>query len=80
MAEQIDKKLLAGLKFRTSEAVEVKGEDGRPGKKFIPKERALKPEDVLDWKDAGGSVVIVTADGQKYTVSKSGAKDQKTEE
>lgn len=75
MAEQIDKKLLAGLKFRTSEAVEVKGEDGRPGKKFIPKERTLALDDVLDWKDCGDSVVIVTADGQKYTVSKTKGKE-----
>lgn len=75
MAEQIDKKYLAGLKFRTSETVDVKGEDGRPGKKFVPRERALTPEDVLDWKDTGGSVVMVTADGQKVTVTKTKGKE-----
>lgn len=80
MAEgQIDKKYLAGLKFRTSEAKEIKGDDGRPGKQHIPKECALRPEHVLDWKDTGDSIVLVTADGKKHKVSKN-AKDQKTEE
>jgi len=49
---------------------EVKGEDGKPGKQFIPKETSLKPEHVLDWKDNGNHVVIVTADGRKHTVKK----------
>lgn len=69
-----DKKWLEGLKFKTSEPREVKGEDGRPGKQHIPKERALRQEDILSWKDNGNSVVLVTADGQKYTVSKAKGK------
>ena len=36
MAEQIDKKYLAGLKFRTSETVDVKGEDGEAGEEVCP--------------------------------------------
>jgi hypothetical protein len=63
--EAIDKKYLAGLKFRTAK-------DGEPVK------RNLTPADVLDWKDKGGTVVIVTGDGQKYTVDKN-AKPAKEE-
>lgn len=68
MAKAIDKKYLAGLKFRSSEA-----KKSAEGVKHIPTERDLTPEDVLDWKDNGPSVTIVTADGQKYTVEKAAA-------
>lgn len=68
-APVFDKKWLEGLKFKTSEAKVIE-EEGRKVKKFVPKERALKQEDVLSWKDNGNSVVLVTADGQKVTVSK----------
>lgn len=64
-----DKKWLEGLKFKTSE-VKVVEEEGRKIKKFIPSVRALKEADVLSWKDCGNAVVLVTADGQKVTVSK----------
>lgn len=64
-----DKKWLEGLKFKTSEVREVE-EEGRKVKKFVPSVRALKEADVLSWKDCGGTVVMVTADGQKYTVAK----------
>jgi hypothetical protein len=33
-------------------------------------ERPLTADDVLDWKDYGDTVVIVTTDGQKYKVDK----------
>lgn len=72
--EAIDKKLLAGLKFRSSE----KSENGEG---FTPTKRALTPADVLDWKDNGTSVTIVTADGQKYNVSKTAkVKDESKDE
>jgi len=74
-APVFDRKWLEGLKFRTSEAREMKGDDGRAGKQHIPKERALKQEDILDWKDLGNSVVFVTGDGQKYTVNKTKGKE-----
>lgn len=77
MAErQIDAKYLKGLKFRTSEAKKVK-ENGADKTKYIPVERDLTQDDVLDWKDNGDSVTIVTKDGQKYGVSKSPDKDKK---
>lgn len=70
MAEkQIDSKYLKGLKFRTSESKKVK-EGGAEKTRFFPVERDLTQDDVLDWKDNGDSVVIVTKDGQKYNVSK----------
>ena len=72
MPEAIDKKFLAGLKYRSSKP--VKTEDGV---RHQATERALRPEDVLDWKDLGATVVIVTADGQKITVDKKAA--EKTE-
>jgi len=71
--EQIDKKYLKGLKFRSSKARDVKGEDGRKIKQRFPTERPLTPADVLSWKDTGASIVLVTADGQKVTVEKSAA-------
>lgn len=70
MAEVIKAAYLKGLTFTTSEPRKAKGEDGREGIKHVPVERALKPEDVLDWKDCGDRVVMVTADGQKTTVLK----------
>lgn len=68
--EEISVKLLKGLKFRTSDGREVVDENGKKKTKFIPVERALKPDDVLDWKDKGDAVVIVAKDGQKHRVSK----------
>lgn len=73
MAEAIDKKYLVGLKFKSS-----KPNKTAEGVKHIPFERNLQPADVLDWKDNGPSVTIVTADGQKYTVDKkTAAADEK---
>lgn len=72
---QIDVKYLVGLKYRSAEEKEVKTDNG-PKKKFFPLERPLNPEDVMDWADKGDYVVIVTADGQKYTVSKNPKKDE----
>lgn len=69
MTEQIDKKYLAGLKFCSS----------KPAKEgYVPTERNLNPSDVLDWKDNGDTVTIVTADGKKYAVNKN-AKPAKEE-
>lgn len=64
-SEAIDKKLLEGLVFRSSK--QKKGESGTTN---IPTERALTPADVLDWKDNGATVIIVTGDGKKHTVTK----------
>lgn len=66
---KLDPKYLKGLKYKTSDAKEVE-ENGRKVKKFVPVERALKIEDVLNWRDAGDVVIIVTADGMKHTVEK----------
>ncbi|GER92682.1 hypothetical protein A45J_0400 [hot springs metagenome] len=76
MAEkQIDAKYLKGLKFRTSEAKKVK-EDGEEKVRHTPVERDLTTDDVLDWKDKGDSVTVVTKDGQKYNVSKTPSKTE----
>ncbi len=70
MAEQkIDAKYLEGLKFRGAEIKKVKTDAGDK-EKSVPFERDLTADDVLDWKDKGDSVVIVTADGQKHTVAR----------
>jgi hypothetical protein len=61
-SEAIDKKYLARLKYTGP----AKGDNGEP----TVKSRALQVGDVLDWKDNGATVTIVTADGQKHTVSK----------
>lgn len=68
--EKIDAKWLRGLKFKTSEGREVADEGGKKKTKYIPVERALKPDDVLSWKDRGDAVVIVAGDGSKHTVAK----------
>ncbi|MCE5265723.1 MAG: hypothetical protein LLG97_19615 [Deltaproteobacteria bacterium] len=75
--EQIDGKLLKGLKFRTAEEKVVQDENGGKKKKYFPIERQLKPEDVLSWKDLGDAVSIVAGDGQKHRVEKEPAEDGK---
>lgn len=65
----IDQKFLKGLKFKGAERKIIE-KDGRKTVQGVPYERPLKPEDVIGMKDNGDSIVIVTADGQKYTVSK----------
>lgn len=70
--EAIDKKYLEGLVSRSA-----KSKKTETGTVNVPTERALTPADVLDWKDNGKSVTIVTADGQKYCVAK---KAEKTKE
>lgn len=73
MAEQIDGKWLKGLVFRTSERKQPKGEAAR----HVPVERKLRPSDVLAWEDQGETIVIVTADGSKYSVDKTAAEKDK---
>lgn len=67
--EPIDKKYLAGLKWRSSKPVK----DGEGKVTNQPVERNLQPADVLDWKDQGATVVIVTSDGRKHQVEKKAA-------
>lgn len=75
MAKEIDAKFLKGLGFSGSKAVKVK-KDGAEKTEHQRFTRDLTADDVLDWKDNGGSVVIVTKDGRKHTVAK---KEQKAE-
>lgn len=72
---KIDAKLLEGLTFTGSEGKTAE-KDGRKVKKNIPFERPLAPEDVLDFKEVGDTVVIVAKDGRKHTVKKNGETDQ----
>ena len=77
MSEAIDKKFLAGLKYRSSK-------QGKDGGVFTPTERPLTPADVLAWTENGNILTIVTADGQKHTVDKTksgkaAAEGEKTE-
>lgn len=65
MAKPIDEKYLAGLVFKSSK--QKKTDEGTAN---VPTERPLTQADVLDWKDNGPTVTIVTADGQKHLVSK----------
>ena len=69
MAEKIDKALLEGLTFSGSKAVKNAGKTEY--QKFT---RELTPDDVLDFKDTGSAVTIVTKDGKKYSVAKKKAK------
>ncbi|MBE0596845.1 MAG: hypothetical protein IH614_06235 [Desulfuromonadales bacterium] len=70
MAEGFDKKWLEGIKYRSSKAKTTE-KDGRKLIVHEPTERALREGDVLAWHEHGdGTVTLVTADGQKITVSK----------
>ena len=73
--EPIERKYLAGLKYRGAER-KVTEENGRKKQVGVPFERALRPEDVLSWADLGDSVQLVTADGRKYTVAKKAAAEK----
>lgn len=63
--EAIDRKYLAGLKYRSSNPKKTE-----EGVRHIPTERALQPGDVLDWVERDGIITIVTADGRKHRVDK----------
>ena len=69
MAKELDAKLLAGLTFKGTKAEEVKTEAGKKTK-HVPFTRPLEAADVLDWKDNGATVTIVTTDGKKHVVKK----------
>jgi hypothetical protein len=73
---ELDAKYLEGLTFSGSKPVKVKkdGADKIDNQKF---ERSLTADDVLDWKDAGDSVVIISKDGKKYNVIKKKPKAEK---
>lgn len=70
MAEKkLDQKWLEGLKFHYAEKNMVE-KNGRKTLQATPKERPLKEDDILDWKDYGDKVVIVSKDGMKHRVVK----------
>lgn len=73
-AEGFDPAYLKGLTFRDAETRKVKDEDtGKEKEIAVPRERPLKAEQVLAWKDYGDLVVIVAADGRKHRVEKKAA-------
>jgi len=68
MAE-FDKKWLEGIKYHDAKKKEI----DKNGRKVIQSqafERPVTVKDVMSWREAGDSVVIVIADGMKYTVKK----------
>ncbi len=69
MEKEFDKKWLQGLKYRFSKPKEVE-RDGRTVTTYVAKERPMRVDDVLSWKDQGDTVIMVTADGRKLTVYK----------
>jgi len=75
MAKAIEAKFLKGLTITVLQKKKIKGEDGDEVRKVLVK-RDLTPDDVLDWKDKGDAVVIVTADGQKHVVAKRGGDEK----
>ena len=78
MAKAIEAKFLKGLTITVLQKKKIRGEDGEEIRK-VPVERDLTPEDVLDWKDTGDAVVIVTADGQKARCLQTGERAQGAE-
>lgn len=65
---EIDKKHLAGLKFKGSTRKKAKEQGARD--QHVPFERALGPADVLSSRETDTHVHIVAADGQKHAVEK----------
>jgi hypothetical protein len=70
----VDPKLLKGLKYRDSERKQVL-KDGQKVYQYTPRERDLKPEDVLSVTPYPDKTVIVTADGKKYEIRKPGSQE-----
>lgn len=71
----IDKKYLEGLTYRDAVRKEVE-ENGEKKVVYTPTERPLEPGDVLAVREDGPNLIIATADGRKYTISKAlGKKD-----
>jgi len=69
MAEAIDKKYLEGLIFRES-VRKVTEENGETKTGFAVAERPLELGDILGSRETKTELIIVTADGQKYTIAK----------
>lgn len=79
---KFDAKWLEGLIYHYAEKKMIE-KNGRKTLHAIPMTRPLKEEDILTrpdgslaFADYGDKVVIVTKDGRKYTVSKSGGKKE----
>lgn len=66
---QIDKKQLEGLIFRESVRT-TREENGELKTGFTVQERPLEPADILASRKTPAGLIIVTADGQKYTLEK----------
>ena len=66
---KIDPKWLDGLTLRYAEKTTVE-KGGRKTLHAIAKQRPLREEDMLSWRDCGDKVVIVGNDGMKHTVEK----------
>ena len=66
----IEKRFLLGIVIRDSKGSRVESADHRPMMVYEKKERPALQEDVLAYKDYGSTVVFVTCDGKKHTVSK----------
>lgn len=63
---KVEQKHLGGLTYKTSRT--IKGDDGK--KKYIPVERPLVLDHLLDQSDQGNNFVVVTKDGRKHTIPK----------
>jgi len=72
----IDPKLLKGVKYHDSEK-KLAVKDGQKVYQYTPRERDLKPEDLLSKKEYSDSIVIVTADGQKIRIPKDEGREKK---
>lgn len=66
----IEKRFLVGIVIRDSVGTRVESKEGRPKMVYTKVERAAVPEDILAYKDYGATIVLVTCDGRKYSVSK----------
>jgi hypothetical protein len=68
---KVDPKLLEGLEFKTSKSQKVE-EDGKKVTRYYPDSRPMEQDDIIGMKDMGDRVVIVSADGRKHRVAKTG--------
>ena len=69
----VDAKQLKGLVFKGAKPVIVEV-DGQNKTVYEPFQRDLTPDDVLNSREDGNTIIICTADGKKYTLPQTATK------
>lgn len=68
MSADVEKQVehaIKSMKFRTNKKIK---DEGKPAQ-YVPAEREMNMDDVLDARNVNGALVIVTGDGRKHVLS-----------